>query len=636
MTPTRRAAVVLMGALAVILASLPSAFAGTNAPAASPSQSTSTGGYWMMEANGNVYGFGDARPLTPLVQDSIVAAAGLPNGGYLLLSGDGIVIARGTPYLGSANLGNDVATSISALSDGSGYWVFTQRGAVYPFGNAQGFGDMTGTRLNGGIVASAATPSGQGYWMVGADGGIFSFGDAQFYGSTGNIRLNKPVVGIAPDPDGVGYWLVAADGGIFAFSAGFRGSVPGALGPNGHLNRPVIGALAYGNGYLMVASDGGIFAFSNLPFLGSLGASPPLTPIVAVAVRAPGSGGVITTTTTDQPTTTTEQPATTTTTQPTTTTTQQPGPTASLTGSQVGPGTVQVRWPDGITPTKLARNGADGGWDTDRDGFGGVPASSLGTHTFQFTALAPGLYNFTMTYGGGQTVSTDAVQVLASTTDPATPGVPSAVSRVQSARLLYSKVDGDVARYEWNATVTACCFSPWPSTGWHTIPADAVVDLHGWGSGGAGYFRFQVRACNTAGVCGVPSALSDAIQIYHQVDIPKGNPPTVIGGTATWSWFSQVGSGIAKPETYTPTISFFTATLWNPLDFSQNVGSALNPKQIRVSAQPGAQPGAMSGTYTQTFPRDGKSYTFEVFAHSIVDGVEFTSTQAFFNSPPIN
>jgi ribosomal protein L24E len=145
---------------------------------------------------------------------------------------------------------------------------------------------MSGTSLNGSIVAAAATPSGNGYWMVGSDGGIFTFGDAAFVGSTGDIRLNQPVVGIAPDPDGSGYWLVAADGGIFAFDAEFRGSVPQQLRPGQSLNRPVIGAIAYGDGYLMVASDGGIFAFSSEPFFGSLGATPPPNPIVGVAARA--------------------------------------------------------------------------------------------------------------------------------------------------------------------------------------------------------------------------------------------------------------------------------------------------------------------------------------------------------------
>ena len=49
------------------------------------------------------------------------------------------------------------------------------------------------------------------------------------------------------------------------------------------LNRPIVGMARFGNGYLMVASDGGIFNFSDMPFRGSLGATPPSRPITAVA-----------------------------------------------------------------------------------------------------------------------------------------------------------------------------------------------------------------------------------------------------------------------------------------------------------------------------------------------------------------
>ena len=34
----------------------------------------------------------------------------------------------------------------------------------------------------------------------------------------------------------------------------------------------------------MVGEDGGIFNFSNLPFFGSLGATPPSSPVTSVAV----------------------------------------------------------------------------------------------------------------------------------------------------------------------------------------------------------------------------------------------------------------------------------------------------------------------------------------------------------------
>jgi hypothetical protein len=52
---------------------------------------------------------------------------------------------------------------------------------------------------------------------------------------------------------------------------------------NLHLNRPIVGMVAFGNGYLMVGADGGIFNFSSKPFYGSLGSNPPAIPIVSVA-----------------------------------------------------------------------------------------------------------------------------------------------------------------------------------------------------------------------------------------------------------------------------------------------------------------------------------------------------------------
>ena len=247
----------------------------------------SEGGYLMAEANGTVFGFGDAAPVRPVVTEPTVGIALGPDGGYWVLTASGHVRARGVFHHGDATAlpANDRVTAIAGVPDGSGYWIFTEQGRVLPFGSARSLGDMSGVPLTASVTAAAATPSGNGYWMVGTDGGIFSFGDAQFAGSTGAQRLNEPVVGIAPDSDGRGYWLIAEDGGVFAFDAPFRGSVPGVLAPGQRLNRPVIGAIAHGDGYLMVASDGGIFSFSDRPFHGSLGSTPPPNPIVGVVAR---------------------------------------------------------------------------------------------------------------------------------------------------------------------------------------------------------------------------------------------------------------------------------------------------------------------------------------------------------------
>lgn len=233
------------------------------------------------------------------------------------------------------------------------------------------------------------------------------------------------------------------------------------------------------------------------------------------------------------------------------------------------------------------------------------------------------------------TTTTTRPPVTTTTTEappavPLTPGTPSAVSRVQSARLLYSKVTGDVKEYQWNATVVACCAN-FPATGWHTVPADNILDLHSWGSGGAGHFSFQVRACNSVGVCGSPSGFSETVDVYHQPDMPKPSntgTPTVTGGTVTWSWWSQIGFGITKPDTFTPSIAYFTIYLWDK-------GILAQPTVLNVTPQAYGQPGAVAGTYTRTFPLDGASYTFEVFPVSVVDGVSYTGPSAFFNTPAI-
>ena len=264
-------------------------------------ESAAGDGYWMLGADGVVHAFGAAphcggadtiRPPSSYGAD----LEPFPNGeGYWVLDGENYVDFVACDFDTAIDAGYHInaffedrlvngerPVSLSALPDGSGYWVFTDQGRALPFGDAQFYGDMGGTTLNGRVLDSVATPTGRGYWMVASDGGIFSFGDARFFGSMGGQRLNQPVMSMAPDPDGRGYWLVASDGGIFAFDAPFVGSMGDVP-----LNRPVSGLVASptGGGYLMVAEDGGAFTFGDVPFHGSLGDNPPFQPITSIAVR---------------------------------------------------------------------------------------------------------------------------------------------------------------------------------------------------------------------------------------------------------------------------------------------------------------------------------------------------------------
>ena len=244
-------------------------------------------GYWMVEQAGTVHGFGEAPEHGGRTNAAIadLEPAGTSDS-YWLVDRAGVVSSHGPQAQAFGGIGSgalrpgEEVTSMSGLPAGNGYWLFTTAGRVFPFGAARHLGDMGATRLNGPVLDSVATPSGAGYYMVASDGGIFTFGDALFNGSMGGKPLNAPVQSLVPVGGG-GYWSVASDGGVFAFGAPFRGSMGGQ-----RLNRPVTGMVRYGNGYLMVATDGGIFNFSDLPYLGSLGASPPRSPIVAVAALA--------------------------------------------------------------------------------------------------------------------------------------------------------------------------------------------------------------------------------------------------------------------------------------------------------------------------------------------------------------
>jgi hypothetical protein len=120
-------------------------------------------GYWLATSTGQIYAFGNAKYLgAPGTQSSkITSMVRTPDGGgYYIIDGLGQVFAygdavwRGNVPAGAA-VGLDPATAIAATADGQGYWITTALGKIYPFGDAPNDGDMSGTHLNGAIIAAA-------------------------------------------------------------------------------------------------------------------------------------------------------------------------------------------------------------------------------------------------------------------------------------------------------------------------------------------------------------------------------------------------------------------------------------------------------------------------------------------------
>ncbi len=133
---------------------------GCSGAAVAVTPDASGNGYWLVTATGHVYAFGDAPYFgAPGPQSSsITSMVRTPDrGGYWVLDANGQVF----PYGDAANLGGPIgstggfnpATAIFATPDGGGYWVASAYGSVFPYGDAPNDGSMTGTHLNGYIVA---------------------------------------------------------------------------------------------------------------------------------------------------------------------------------------------------------------------------------------------------------------------------------------------------------------------------------------------------------------------------------------------------------------------------------------------------------------------------------------------------
>jgi len=80
-------------------------------------------------------------------------------------------------------------------------------GDIFPFGDAGFFGAPTHTTKP--VVGMAKTTDGMGYWLVTDTGHVYHYGDA---GALCSAKTKAVIVGIATTPDAAGYWLAAANG----------------------------------------------------------------------------------------------------------------------------------------------------------------------------------------------------------------------------------------------------------------------------------------------------------------------------------------------------------------------------------------------------------------------------------------
>jgi len=203
------------------------------------------GGYWLAEANGTVFNFGDALALAQLSpvrppppwwgspSPPTGRGPGSPNrtAPCSLWHRDRPRFAIGralhlTGHLDRRSIDADSRHLVLRPSRGRRPGRNARRAAYY--------GSAFGKHLVAPIVALVSTPDRKGYWLIGADGSGIPVRRCPNKGGAGGKVRRDPVVAAAATPDGGGYWLTTSAGHVMAFGdARNRGSIRSQI--SGHV-----------------------------------------------------------------------------------------------------------------------------------------------------------------------------------------------------------------------------------------------------------------------------------------------------------------------------------------------------------------------------------------------------------------
>lgn len=209
------------------------------------------------------------------------------SGAYMDVSRTGQVYAWNSRYLGgSPSLGADHITDAKVTAGDNGYWMLSQSGNIYAYGNAPYLGGGA-TGHTGNLVALAATPDGQGYAMLSSSGQVYAYGAAGYYGGSPSGYAGA-FVDLEMTPTGHGYWLLTSVGQVYAYGdATYYGGSPTGF------SRAIV-ALSpspTGRGYVMVSKAGQAYAYGDAQFKG--GSPAGITGEITDISSTPGAGYVM-------------------------------------------------------------------------------------------------------------------------------------------------------------------------------------------------------------------------------------------------------------------------------------------------------------------------------------------------------
>jgi cell wall-associated NlpC family hydrolase len=263
---------------------------GASVPAAPPVGT----GYWVVTANGGVFGHGPvgfygAGPDRHL-RAGVIGLVPTPDGrGYWMVTAAGMVVPYGdAPAFGSGDpaLLRAPVRALVPTPDGMGYWMITTDGGVFTFGDAHYYGSAIHQAATHPVAAMTVTPDGKGYWVATTDGRVFAYGDARSYGSGDPSLLRAPVADMVATPDGLGYWMITSTGGVFTFGdASYFGSAAGKTGPSSVVSMV---PASDGQGYWIVTADDKVLAMGDAKALPAAKPDPITASVVGIVVPRQG------------------------------------------------------------------------------------------------------------------------------------------------------------------------------------------------------------------------------------------------------------------------------------------------------------------------------------------------------------
>jgi hypothetical protein len=174
-----------------------------NAPMVGVVPSVDDKGYFMVGSDGGVFAFGDAQfegscPGVGGCSGTAVAVAPDASGrGYWLVTSTGCIYSFGdAPYYGAPGLQSSPITSMVRTPDGKGYWILDADGQVFNYGDAAAMGSVPTNSWGDPDPTTAifATADGGGSWLASASGAVYAFGDAPYDGGMSGTHLNGKII----------------------------------------------------------------------------------------------------------------------------------------------------------------------------------------------------------------------------------------------------------------------------------------------------------------------------------------------------------------------------------------------------------------------------------------------------------